>query len=111
MAHELGHNFDLNHNTFGAGPNPNGVCDSACRANLMTAGDNRALSTAATVLTNLKNGTADQLNALQAEQVVDPTGFLNPIPLVSSRISPQYGEAPSGKFHVSLIYLAVPVNF
>ena len=111
VAHELGHNFSLDHNTFGAGPNPSGVCDSACASNLMTAGDNRTLSTPANVLTNLKNGTADQLNALQAEQVLDPTGFLNPIPLVSSRISPRTGEDLSANFHVSFDSLGRPGEF
>jgi hypothetical protein len=101
VAHELGHNFDLDHTTFGAGPNPNGVCDSTCISNLMTAGDMRTLSTPANVLTNLKNGTADQLNALQAMHVLDPTGFLNPIPGASSTISSQHAESRSGKFHVS----------
>jgi hypothetical protein len=115
IAHELGHNFDLDHNTFGAGPDASGACNAACAANLMTAGDSRTLSTNANVLTNLATGKADQLNTLQSMHVLDPTGFLNPIPGVSATVSPSatasslgaastsegHHDDRSGIFHVS----------
>lgn len=78
IAHELGHNLDLNHtDAFNPGAPP---------SNLMTAGATRALSTSANVLANLKAGTADQLNALQAAHVLDPSGFVNPIANIDTAI-------------------------
>ena len=89
VAHELGHNLGLNHTTFGAGS----------PSNLMTAGDARALSTVSNVLSNLNSGVADQLNSLQAMAVLDPTGFLNPIPEVSATVTAP--TATGGPFRVS----------
>jgi hypothetical protein len=89
-AHELGHNLGLNHSDI---YNPGTPAN-----NLMTAGDTRTLSSLSNVLSNLKAGIADQLNSLQAMRVLDPTGFLNPIPEVSATVtSPAIGAVP---FHV-----------
>jgi hypothetical protein len=109
IAHELGHNFNLDHTTFGAGPNGAGVCDATCAANLMTAGGLRALSTSANVLNNLASGKADQLNDLQREVVLDPTGFKNPIPGVTATVTPPNGE--TGPFHVSFDTEGRPGSF
>jgi hypothetical protein len=84
IAHEFGHNLDLDHTTFGAGPDPNtGGCDTTaftgCAANLMTAGGNEAGDLRAEptstddasspppggALYALTAGTAEQLNATQ----------------------------------------------
>ena len=98
VAHELGHNLGLNHTTFGAGA-PN---------NLMTAGDTRTLSTISNVLSNLKSGAADQLNSLQAAEVLDPSGFLNPIPEVSANVT---APGTAGPFHVSFDQPGRPGEF
>jgi hypothetical protein len=84
IAHEFGHNLDLDHTTFGAGPDPStGGCDTTpftgCAVNLMTAGGNeagdlRAEPTSTNDASNpppggalyaLMAGTAEQLNATQ----------------------------------------------
>jgi hypothetical protein len=85
LAHEIGHNLNLDHTAFGAGPAPGpsptaGTCNAtypSCMANLMTAGGTtagnlRTQPTIACVLMNppsttckpqsLVAGTADQLN-------------------------------------------------
>jgi hypothetical protein len=84
IAHEFGHNLDLNHTTFGAGPDPStGGCDTTpftgCAVNLMTAGGNEAGDLRAEptstgkassplpggALYALMAGTAEQLNDTQ----------------------------------------------
>ena len=82
LGHEIGHNLNLNHTTFGAGPGSNGSCGLACTANLMTAGGTAGMNlrtepTIPCVLINppsttcapqsLVNMTAAQLN-LEAQE-------------------------------------------
>ena len=105
LAHELGHNLNLNHNTFGAGSNASGVCGLTCTANLMTAGGTAGMNlrtepTIACLLINppsttcasqsLVNMTADLLNLetqekptlpiSQQREVVTQSGFTNANP-------------------------------
>jgi hypothetical protein len=96
VAHEIGHNLDVDHTTFGAGPDPStGDCAmtplTGCAANLMTAGGNplgdlRTEPSSAGdtppppfpggALFLLPNGTADQLNNDQQEPHVLLSGFV-----------------------------------
>jgi hypothetical protein len=94
IAHEFGHNLDLDHTTFGAGPDPNGECDttpfSGCAVNLMTAGGNEAGDLRAEprstgeasspspggALYALMAGTAEQLNATQQVPQVLLSNFI-----------------------------------
>jgi hypothetical protein len=78
LAHEIGHDLDLSHDTFGAG-DPN---------NLMTAGNSRTLqpdphAAIAGIGPGMGNGTTDQLLPAQQSQVL-LSGFMNPIPLVNT---------------------------
>lgn len=78
LAHELGHDLDLDHNTFGAGG----------ANNLLTAGNARTLPTSgANAISQLAAGTADQLNTTQQSPQVLLSGFLNPIPNVNTPIT------------------------
>jgi hypothetical protein len=96
VAHEIGHNLDIDHTTFGAGPDPStGDCSTTpftgCAVNLMTAGGNPAgnLRTepsstgdqappppAGGALFLLADGMADQLNRDQQEPHVLLSGFV-----------------------------------
>jgi hypothetical protein len=90
IAHEIGHDLDLDHTTFGAGAS----------TNLMTAGNVRTGPSAAIVGGKaawvnqiFPNGTLDQLNAAQQTQIFK-SGFINPIPLVGATvIDPPVGFA------------------
>jgi hypothetical protein len=75
LAHEIGHDLNLGHTAFGAGPAPGptpaaGTCNStypSCMANLMTAGGIPGMNlrfepTIPNALPDLSNKTADQLN-------------------------------------------------
>jgi hypothetical protein len=77
LAHELGHDLDLDHNTFGAGGGNN----------LLTAGNVRTLPSTTNPLSTLGagmgTGTTDQLIPQQQNQVL-LSGFMNPIPLVNT---------------------------
>jgi hypothetical protein len=85
IAHELGHNADIDHDTFGAGPDPaTGACSTTpktgCTVNLMTTGSLRFEPTVANALPDLNNGTADQQNADQQKPHVLLSNFvMNPI--------------------------------
>jgi hypothetical protein len=85
LAHEIGHTLDLDHGTFGAGPNASGGCDAACAANLMTTGLLRTQPTTSNPLGTLGT-TTDQLNQMQQSQVL-LSGFMNPIAGVSGTVS------------------------
>jgi hypothetical protein len=83
IAHEIGHDLDLDHTTFGAGAS----------TNLMTAGNIRTGPSAAIVGGHaawvnqiFPNGTLDQLSSAQQTQILK-SGFLNPIPLVTSTVT------------------------
>jgi hypothetical protein len=95
IAHEFGHNFLLDHTTFGAGPDPStGGCDTTpftgCAVNLMTAGGNEAGDLRAEptstddasspspggALYALMAGTAEQLNATQQVPQVLLSNFI-----------------------------------
>jgi hypothetical protein len=78
LAHEIGHDLNLDHNTLGAGPQPTPASpcsttpDTGCTVNLMTAGGTagtnlRFQPTITNALPSLSKGTADQLN-LEAEE-------------------------------------------
>jgi hypothetical protein len=114
IAHEIGHNLDLNHDTFGASP--------SAPENLMTVGGNAAgdvrivPTSAANALTQLANQTADQLTltsgplgsqSQQSHALL--SGFINAYGGVSGTVM---GSTPppavaltaastSGPFHVS----------
>jgi hypothetical protein len=88
LAHEIGHDLDLDHTTFGAG----------AANNLMTAGNVRTEPTGtANALAQIAAGTADQLLASQEAQVA-LSGFLAPIPDITTQISDPPG---GGDFSVS----------
>jgi hypothetical protein len=91
VAHELGHNLGLNH------------------MDQFNPGDTRTLSSLGTVLNNLKSGAADQLNALQTGRVLDPSGFVNPIPEVDARVVAP-GSSP-GPFTVGFVAPGRPGEF
>jgi hypothetical protein len=81
LAHEIGHDLDLDHTTFGAG----------AANNLMTAGNLRTEPTGtANALAQLAAGTADQLLASQEAQVA-LSGFLAPIPNITTQVSDPSG--------------------
>ncbi len=78
LAHEIGHDLNLDHDTFGAGPQPTPTspCSTTpftgCTVNLMTAGGTSGMNlrtqpTIANALPDLSKGTADQLN-VEAEE-------------------------------------------
>ena len=99
LAHEIGHDLDLDHATFGAGA-PN---------NLMTAGSTRTqpTSTANALIQlgmGLGTGTADQLLASQQAQV-QLSGFISPVPNVGTQITDPVGV---GDFSVSFQNLGRP---
>ncbi|MGH7047458.1 MAG: hypothetical protein ACREE2_13840 [Stellaceae bacterium] len=90
LAHELGHDLDLDHATFGAG----------AANNLMTAGVNRTEPTGtANALAQLAAGTADQLLGEQQAQAL-LSGFLNPIPDIGTQVS---DPTDGGDFSVSFV--------
>jgi hypothetical protein len=66
IAHELGHDFALLHLTSPV-------------SDLMTATGTRTVSKVLTFDANLVAGNVDQLNSTQQNQVLDPSGLLNPI--------------------------------
>jgi len=119
IAHEIGHNFKLTHTLDGAGPNANNVCDANCKANLMTQGSLRTTPTnAAAAITDLANHSADQLTTIAAlgtnsQQfvVTDPSGLLNPIPLVNAQITPVDSSTFSAPFHVSFDGMGRPGEY
>jgi hypothetical protein len=76
LAHELGHDLDLDHNTFGAGGAPN----------LETAGNTRTLPSTANPLATLGK-TTDQLSTTQQQPQAMLSGFLNPIPNVNTPVT------------------------
>lgn len=88
LAHEIGHVLDLDHATFGAG----------AANNLLTAGNARTEPTSTSnALAQLAGGTADQLLASQAAQVLF-SGFVSPIPDIMAGVSDPPG---GGDFSVS----------
>ncbi|HEY3911523.1 MAG TPA: hypothetical protein VGM07_16800 [Stellaceae bacterium] len=88
LAHEIGHDLDLDHTTFGAG----------AANNLMTAGNLRTEPTGtANALAQLAAGTADQLLVAQQAQAL-LSGFLSPIPDVATWVTDPPG---AGDFSVS----------
>jgi hypothetical protein len=97
LAHEIGHNLDIDHTTFGAGPDPStDDCSTTpftgCAVNLMTAGGNPAgnlrIEPSSTdeeppqgtrpggALFLLADGMADQLNSDQQEPHVLLSGLV-----------------------------------
>ena len=108
IAHEIGHMFDLDHTTFGAG----------APTNLMTSGDTRTEPSAAIVGGHAAwvnqiypNGTLDQLTLPQPGQATSQlekilkSGFINPIPLVTATIA----DPPVGfTYHVAFDGLGTP---
>jgi hypothetical protein len=87
LAHEIGHDLDLDHTTFG-----NLVPGSTPRVgfanNLMTAGDPRSIPTSpadaiGSIGAGMGSGTKDQLLPTQKTQVLR-SGLMNPIPLVNT---------------------------
>jgi hypothetical protein len=83
LAHEIGHDLNLDHNAFGAGPQPTPTspCSTTpftgCTVNLMTAGGTSGMNlrfqpTTANALPDLSNGTADQLNVEAEESATLP---------------------------------------
>jgi hypothetical protein len=78
LAHELGHNLDLDHTTLGAGVPPN----------LETAGNTRTLPSNANPLATLGT-TTDQVNTGAGSQKARAllSGFLNPIPNVNTPVT------------------------
>lgn len=83
LAHEIGHDLNLDHNTFGAGPRPTSTspCSTTpftgCTVNLMTAGGTSGMNlrfqpTIANALPDVSNGTADQLNTEAEESTTLP---------------------------------------
>jgi hypothetical protein len=83
LAHEIGHDLNLDHNTFGAGPRPTPTspCSTTsftgCTVNLMTAGGTSGMNlrfqpTIANTLPDVSNGTADQLNTEAEESTTLP---------------------------------------
>lgn len=78
LAHEMGHNLDLDHTTLGAGGPPN----------LETAGNTRTIPSSANPLATLGT-TTDQINmgtgSQQAQALL--SGFLNPIPNVDTPVT------------------------
>lgn len=78
LAHEIGHDLDLDHTTLGAGEPPN----------LETAGNTRTIPSSANPLATLGT-TTDQINmgtASQRAQVLS-SGFINPIPNVNTPVT------------------------
>lgn len=110
LAHEIGHDLDLDHATFGAG----------AANNLMTAGNVRTEPTGtANALAQLTAGTADQLLSAQQAQTL-LSGFLSPIPDIVTGVTdpPNTGDF-SVSFHnntgranesLSTLTLAVPAG-
>jgi Metallo-peptidase family M12B Reprolysin-like len=76
LAHEIGHDLDLDHTTFGAGG----------PANLETAGNTRTLPSVTNPLSTLGK-TTDQLNTTQQQPQALLSGFINPIPNVNTPIT------------------------
>lgn len=78
LAHEMGHNLDLDHSTFGAGVPPN----------LETAGNTRTIPSSANPLATLGT-TTDQINTGTGSQQARAllSGFLNPIPNVNTPVT------------------------
>ena len=76
LAHEIGHDLDLDHNTFGAGG----------AANLLTAGNTRTIPSAANPLATLGK-TTDQINTTQQQPQALLSGFMNPIPNVNTPVT------------------------
>ncbi len=83
LAHEIGHDLNLDHNTFGAGPQPTPTSpcsttpETGCTVNLMTAGGTSGMNlrfqpTIANALPDLSKGTADQLNTEAEESATLP---------------------------------------
>lgn len=88
LAHEVGHDLDLDHTTFGAG----------AANNLETAGNSRTTPTSTSnALAQLAAGTADQLVAEQLNQVL-LSGLINPIPNIVTQVTDPTGH---GDFSVS----------
>ncbi len=110
LAHEIGHDLDLDHATFGAG----------AANNLMTAGNLRTEPFGtANALAQLAAGTADQVLATQQAQTL-LSGFLSPIPDVVTGVTDPPGAGDfSVSFHsntgranksLSALTLAVPAG-
>lgn len=77
LAHEIGHDLDLDHSGLGAGP----------ANNLMTAGNVRIEPTSTSnLLAQITAMTADQLTAAQQTHVLG-SGLVAPIPNISNTIS------------------------
>lgn len=114
IAHEIGHNLDLDHTTFGAGP-VNGVCAPSCRTNLMTAGNLRTEPSnsllpngqAAWVGQIFPNGALDQLNPAQISQMLS-SGFVSGIPNVTTNVSAPPVPAATRLAALSAAAAAVP---
>jgi hypothetical protein len=114
IAHEIGHNLDLDHTTFGAGP-VNGICGTACRNNLLTAGNLRTEPSIASLPNGqpawvnqiFPSGALDQLNSTQIGQILQ-SGFVKPIAGISTDVtgteavpataSPVIALAPTSEF-------------
>ncbi|MGH7113470.1 MAG: hypothetical protein ACREE9_03145 [Stellaceae bacterium] len=110
LAHEIGHDLDLDHATFGAG----------AANNLMTAGNLRTEPAGtANALKQLAAGTVDQLIATQQARTL-LSGFLSPIPDVVTGVTDPPGAGDfSVSFHsdtgranesLSALTLAVPAG-